>query len=65
MTRLPCIKCQGEGKTANEQCEACEGSGNQRCEERSCEEDAVGFDNDGNALCEDCLVEWVTKEFGQ
>ena len=54
---LPCIKCQGEG------CDACEGSGTHKCDNRGCDEDAIGFNDDGKALCEDCLMEWATKEF--
>lgn len=70
--RLTCTECQGEGRKIESryggndpdtydagQCEACEGSGNEKCHSRSCTEDAVGFDEDGNALCEDCLMEWV------
>jgi len=71
-----CRKCQGEGslytskyggndpdvwKTGD--CEACNGSGTQKCEARGCDEDAIAFNDDGDALCEDCLFEWVTENF--
>lgn len=60
---IPCIKCQGDGDDPWEAapCEGCDGSGNQHCENRSCTEVAVGFDEDGKALCEDCLFEWMCK----
>jgi hypothetical protein len=71
MALLFCCKCQGEGKLYTSryggndpdvyptgECPACEGSGNQRCDNRGCDEDAVGFNDDGEALCEDCLMEW-------
>lgn len=29
------------------------------CTARACEELASGFNDDGNALCEDCLLEWM------
>lgn len=32
-----------------------ERSGTQVCEARGCKEAAVGFNDDGEALCEDCL----------
>lgn len=73
---IPCAKCQGEGSIYQSRyggndpdvwrvgaCEACGGSGNQACEERGCSEPAVAFNDDGEALCEDCLAEWVTEDF--
>lgn len=54
---LPCRRCSGEGG----ECQACDGSGMQQCDNRGCEEPAVGFDNNGKALCEDCLSEWVSN----
>lgn len=33
------------------------GSGNARCDNRGCENAAAGFDEFGDALCEDCLME--------
>ena len=33
------------------------GTGNEPCNTRLCNNDAVGFDSDGSALCEDCLIE--------
>jgi hypothetical protein len=76
MSFIPCIKCQGEGRIFESKyggndpdvwdagkCEACEGSGNHTCDNRGCDEIAVGFDEDGNALCEDCLMEWTIEMF--
>jgi len=67
---LHCLKCSGEGRLYDSKyggndpdvwdigkCEACDGSGNATCDNRGCEDPAVGFDEDGNALCEDCLME--------
>lgn len=77
MSILPCIKCQGEGRIFKSKyggndpdvwdagkCEACDGSGSHRCDSRSCDEVAVGFNDNGEALCEDCLAEWASREFG-
>ena len=36
-----------------------EGSGDQECEARGCKENAVAFNDDGEALCEDCMAEWA------
>jgi hypothetical protein len=71
---LYCEKCQGEGQLytsryggndpdvwATGTCPVCEGGGHAICEERGCKERAVGFDDDGNALCEDCLFEWMSN----
>lgn len=71
MTMLYCQKCHGEGQLytsryggndpdvwATGECDVCEGSGHARCDQRGCGEPAVGFDEDGRALCEDCLFEW-------
>lgn len=30
------------------------------CEHRGCSEEAIGFNDDGEALCEDHLFEWAT-----
>lgn len=73
---LPCIKCQGEGRLFKSKyggndpdvwdagkCEACEGSGNQACENHGCPDIAVGFNDDGEALCEDCLMSWTMAGF--
>lgn len=58
--RLPCSKCQGEGNDPwDAACEGCGGSGTQGCEARGCKDQAIGFDEDGRALCEDCLSEWA------
>ena len=69
---LFCHKCQGEGRKIESRyggndpdtydagvCEACSGSGHEACHNRGCDEPAIGFDDDGNALCQDCLMEWT------
>lgn len=69
---LPCPKCSGEGRIwkstygGNDpdvwdagQCEECTGDGNARCDARGCDEKAIAFNDDGEALCEDCLAEWM------
>jgi hypothetical protein len=75
---LHCIQCSGEGRIFKSKyggndpdvwdagkCEACDGSGNAACENRGCENNAVGFDQDGNGpFCEDCLMEAAMGEFG-
>jgi hypothetical protein len=74
MAILWCRNCGGEGKLytsryggndpdvwATGTCVECSGSGTQTCEARGCTEPAVGFNDDGEALCGDCLVEWMTK----
>lgn len=71
MARLFCSKCQGEGSLYGSRyggndpdvwrtgkCDACDGSGNEECSSRSCKEPAVAFNDDGEALCDDCLREW-------
>lgn len=70
---LSCRNCNGEGRMFKSryggndpdvydagQCPECEGSGTQTCEVRGCSEKAVAFNEDGEALCEDCLAEWMT-----
>ena len=77
MSILPCPKCGGEGRKWESRyggndpdvwdagpCEACNGSGNYVCDERGCTEPAVGFNDDGEALCKDCLMEWSMGAFG-
>lgn len=72
MSFIPCIKCQGEGRELTSRyggndpdtidagpCKACDGSGNHTCDNRGCSEIAQGFNDDGEALCEDCLMEWT------
>lgn len=72
---LPCSKCAGEGKIYASRyggndpdvwptgtCPVCEGSGTQQCEARGCKEAAVGFNDDGEALCEDCLAESLMQQ---
>lgn len=74
MLMLPCGACGGEGRIFKSkyggndpdvwdagECEACEGSGSQTCEARSCNEKAVCFNGDGEALCEDCMAEWAAN----
>lgn len=41
-----------------------EGSGNQTCDNRGCEDIAAGFSEFGDALCEDCLME-AAMEMGK
>lgn len=57
--RLSCLKCDGEG---DPECEECEGSGNAKCESRGCRQDAIGFNADGKALCEDCIAEEMIEQ---
>lgn len=72
--RLPCARCQGEGSLYGSRyggndpdvwrtgkCDVCDGSGDQQCEARGCKEPAVAFNDDGEALCADCLMEWTTN----
>jgi len=73
MAILPCQKCSGEGTIYSSRyggndpdvypvgkCEACDGSGSQLCEAgHGCIEPAIGFNDDAEALCEDCLAEWA------
>lgn len=74
MPLITCIACQGEGRIFKSyyggndpdvwdagKCEACDGSGNETCHARGCNEQAVSFNDDGEALCEDCMIEWVTE----
>lgn len=69
---LTCTKCQGEGSLYTSkyggndpdvwrigECPVCEGSGNQVCEARGCDQPANGFNDDGEAMCADCLSEWA------
>ena len=62
MTFLPCAKCEGSGVFCDEQCGDCAGSGNFTCENRGCADIAVGFNEDGKALCEDCMMEWMADD---
>jgi len=70
--RLNCTRCDGEGSLYGSRyggndpdvyrigpCDACDGSGDQICEARGCNEPAGAFNDDGEALCEDCLSEWA------
>jgi hypothetical protein len=71
---MACGKCAGSGQRyasrnggndpdvwAVGKCDACEGSGNETCEARGCSEPAVAFNDDGEALCEECIAEWATN----
>lgn len=71
---LTCPKCAGEGQIYTSryggndpdvwptgECPECKGSGSAICEARGCQEYAVGFNDDGDALCEDCLFEWASE----
>ena len=72
MARLFCPTCSGEGRIYKSRyggndpdvwdagaCPACGGSGDQTCDARGCNEPAIAFNDDGEALCEDCLLEWA------
>lgn len=76
MTRLNCMHCAGEGRIFKSkyggndpdvwdagECPHCRGTANQACEARDCAEDATGFNDDGEAMCADCLLEWAAQEF--
>lgn len=71
---LACLSCNGSGRKYASRyggndpdvwdsgsCEECEGRGDQKCQARRCNERAVALNDDGEALCEDCLSEWVTS----
>jgi len=71
MPRLNCMSCAGEGRIfisrygGNDpdvwdagKCEACDGSGDQYCENHGCGYAADGLNDDGEALCADCLASW-------
>lgn len=73
---LTCTICQGEGSIYASRCggndpdvyrvgpcDDCGGSGNMMCEARGCDQTAVAFNDDGEALCEDCLMEWALDGF--
>jgi hypothetical protein len=75
MARLFCSKCGGEGSLYGSRyggndpdvwrtgkCDACDGSGDQTCERHGCKECAVGFNDDGEAMCSDCLTEWAEEQ---
>lgn len=75
---FPCSKCSGEGRIFKSryggndpdvwdagECNACGGSGSETCEQRGCMEPAAGFNEDGKAMCEDCLCEWMTEQAGE
>ena len=72
MPRLFCSKCAGEGTIYTSRyggndpdvypvgkCDACDGSGDRPCENHGCADVAVGFNDDGEAMCQECLVSWA------
>ena len=59
MPIFACETCGGEG------CDFCDGSGNQKCETRGCNDLAVAFNEDGRSLCEDCFLEWTNEAFAR
>lgn len=75
---LWCAKCGGEGSLYGSRyggndpdvyrtgkCDACDGSGTAKCDARGCDEDAVAFNDDGEALCPDCLADWMMNMAGE
>lgn len=57
---LHCIDCKGSGVNPHDdanECETCGGDGHASCERRACKSHAVVFNDDGEALCEDCAFE--------
>ena len=75
---LFCAKCSGEGSIYASRyggndpdtyrigpCEDCGGTGKAICEARGCREEAVAFNDDGEAMCEDCLFQWNVDEYGE
>lgn len=57
-----CMDCEGSGVNGvGDDCPGCDGSRNGTCEKRHCTAAAVGFDDSGRALCEDCLFEWQSE----
>jgi hypothetical protein len=76
MSALPCSRCGGEGKLYDSKyggndpdvwctgaCPVCEGGGSQECEARGCKELAVAHNEDGEALCADCMQEWIAETY--
>lgn len=61
MRLFHCLECDGSGGDDDGPCAVCDGSGNATCEKRGCTEHAVGFNDDGKALCEDCIAEWMSE----
>lgn len=72
---LSCKECGGEGSIYSSKyggldpdvyrvgpCEDCGGTGKTICEARGCKEEAVGFNDEGEAMCEDCLFEWSVAD---
>ena len=66
---LACEYCAGSGDgfgaghPPTAQCGFCCGSGDQKCD--LCPDNAVGFNEDGDALCEDCMIEWQCRAFAR
>ena len=42
-------------------CQGC--NGNQKCESPDCDENAVALNEDGEAQCRECYLEWVIWNF--
>jgi hypothetical protein len=74
MPILHCASCSGEGRIIKSkyggndpdtwdagECPSCSGSGTALCEGKGCKEPACGFNDDGEALCQECLCEWATE----
>ena len=74
---LTCTKCQGEGSLYTSRyggndpdvwrtgaCPLCNGRGNEPCGARGCRKNAAGFNEDGEALCDSCLAEWIENTYG-
>lgn len=57
-----CFTCGGKGReSTGETCMGCGGSGRDpECCER-CEDEGIGFDEDGHFLCPDCIFEAQMK----
>ena len=74
MAILFCEHCGGEGRIWKSryggtdpdvwdagQCGDCDGSGNRKCEARGCDQDATWLNEDGEALCTECMVEPIAQ----
>lgn len=57
-----CPNCEGSGLLLGDYCLTCGGNGKdpESCEQ--CDENGVGFNDDGEFLCEDCLFEWAIDQ---
>lgn len=74
---LLCSECSGEGSIYASRyggndpdvyrvgpCEDWGGTGKAICEARGCKEEAVAYNDDGELMCEDCLLDWQIEELG-